>query len=278
MAEEPGRAPLRADLHIHTSASDGDLAPADLARTAREGGLDLIAISDHDTAAGITEAIDAAPAGLTIIPAIEISASLGDRELHILGYGIDHLAVAMREYQRRARTAREERMEAMIAALADLGVPVSLSAVRAHAADSRSIGRPHLARALLDAGHVRSFGNAFERYIGDDGPAYVPTRLLDVPAAIRLIHAVGGLAVWAHPRRDTFDAEIRGLADHGLDGVEAYRPRTGPTDLNVMRSAADGFGLFLTGGSDWHGDWHGPLGSFHIGRAELGEFLERLGL
>ncbi|NJD10848.1 MAG: PHP domain-containing protein [Gemmatimonadetes bacterium] len=268
---------MRADLHLHSNASDGSLSPSAVAWAARAGGLDLFAICDHDTVAGLAEAQAGSPAGTRLITGIEISSAIGGRELHVLGYGIDPACPALLAYTARAATARAERMREMIARLANLRVPVTYDDVIAAAeVPPQCLGRPHLARALMNRGQVRTIGEAFERFIGNESPAYVPADLLPPAAAIELIHDAGGLAVWAHPRLEIFDREVRRLRERGLDGVECYRPRATPTETQYYETAARDLDMLRTGGSDWHGSWHGPLGEFAIGESELALFLARL--
>jgi hypothetical protein len=265
---------VRADLHLHSTASDGSLSPSAVAWAARVGGLDLVAICDHDTVAGVIDAAVALPAGLRLINGIEISSAIAGRELHLLGYGVDCAHPGLLAYTERAAGARAERMREMIARLVERKVSVSYQDVIAAAeVPPQCLGRPHLARALMNRGHVRSIGEAFDRFIGNDSPAYVPADLLPPVAAIDLIHEAGGVAVWAHPRLEVFDREVRRLRERGLDGVECYRPRTTPTEIHYYETAAHDLGMVRTGGSDWHGSWHGPLGEFAIGESELTPFL-----
>jgi 3',5'-nucleoside bisphosphate phosphatase len=246
---------------------------------ARAGGLDVIALTDHDTVGGVAEASAAAAGDVHVIPGIEISASQDARELHVLGYFVDPSAAALVEYTTRASRARQVRIRQMIDRLAALDVAVDYEAVVQEAGpDVDSLARPHLARALHAAGRVGSVAEAFERYIGDDGPAYVAARLVDAASAIAIVHEAGGLAVWAHPPIALLDELMPTLVEAGLDGVECYRPRVADPDLRALRRTAKRHGLLTTGGSDWHGDWHGPLGTFHLGRDAVAAFLERGGL
>ena len=266
---------MKLDLHLHTHVSDGRMAPAQVVRHALRGGLDVIAITDHDTAAGVIEA-RAAASGLPIrvVPGIEISSRHGDVEVHILGYWIDPHAESVLRHQRSAAERRRERMRAMIGRLDDLGVGVSFDQVEEIAGDTvRSLGRPHLARALMAGGHVRSFGEAFGRFLKDGGPAYVMQDFPSVKTAIETIHAAGGVAVWAHPELEMFDLHIRAFADTGLDGVECFRPLTDPAFSLLLDRAATDLRLLRTGGSDWHGLHSGRLGDFFIRRADIPEFV-----
>lgn len=269
---------MRADLHVHSTASDGSLSPSAVTLAARAGGLDLLAICDHDTVAGVATAAADLPAGLSLLPGIEISSAIGGYELHVLGYGVDCSSPALLGYTASAAAARAERMRTMIARLQQRNVRVTWEDVLSAAAvPPQCLGRPHLARALVNRGHVRTLGDAFERYIGNAAPAYVPVELLAPAGAIDLIHQAGGIAVWAHPRLEVFDREVRGLREFGLDGVECYRPRALPTEVQYYETAARDLDMLRTGGSDWHGGWHGALGDFAVGVAEIGALLDRLG-
>jgi 3',5'-nucleoside bisphosphate phosphatase len=266
---------VRIDLHIHSTASDGSLAPEAVVAAAHAGNLHVIALADHDTLAGVQPAQAAAVDRVHVVPAVELSTHHAAGELHVLGYYVDPLNATLLSFGTRARTRREERMREMIERLQGLGVHVDYADVLAAAGTRpKSIGRPHLARALLQRGHVTTMSEAFDRYIGDDGPAFVPTRLLTPAEAITLIHAAGGVAVWAHPRQDALELTLGAMVEWGLDGLECFRPRVSPADADRIAALARRHGLFVTGGSDWHGDWHGPLGDFAVERDDVAAFLE----
>jgi 3',5'-nucleoside bisphosphate phosphatase len=196
---------LRVDLHIHSTASDGSLSPRAVVQAGRSGGLDVIALADHDTIAGVADAMAAAEGSVHVIPALEVSTHFEGAEVHVLGYNVDPTSPILTSFGVRASSRREERMRDMLDRLAGLDIEVAFDDVLA-AAGTRpeSIGRPHLARAMVNHGHVRTVADAFDLYIGDEGPAFVPTRLATPAEAITLIHEAGGVAVWAHPRLDTF--------------------------------------------------------------------------
>lgn len=275
---------MRIDLHLHSTASDGALPPDAVVRAARDAGLDIIALTDHDTVAGVPAAVaEAAADGRTqrpvVIPGIEVSSTLNGTELHILGYFVDPEHEALREFGEEAARRRLDRMRGMVTKLERLGIQITLDdVVRAAGPEASVIGRPHLARALVERGAVATFTEAFERYIADDGPAFLPTEMLTPGEAIDLIHGAGGIAVWAHPPHPAFENELRRMVGWGLDGIECFRPRNTPEEVGKMLDGARRYDLLTTGGSDWHGGWHGPLGSFHLTRDQADAFLERGGL
>jgi predicted metal-dependent phosphoesterase TrpH len=266
---------MKLDLHLHSHVSDGQLPPAEVVRAALAAGLDVISLTDHDAVSGVPEATEAARGtALRVIPGIEVSTRYGAHELHILGYWVDPHSEPMRAHERRSILRREERIHAMIDRLARLGVAVDFAAVREAAGPSaRTLGRPHLARAMMAAGHVRTFGQAFERYLADGGSAYVAQDFPTPAEAIETIHAAGGVAVWAHPDVTIFDQEIRTLAAQGLDGVEVYRPTVAPADSLLFETGARELGLFPTGGSDWHGPTRFQLGDFYVRAEDVTELL-----
>jgi 3',5'-nucleoside bisphosphate phosphatase len=270
---------VRIDLHLHSTASDGSLSPSAVVWAALSGGLHVIALTDHDTTNGIAEAQAAGRGGVHVISAIEMSTMHRNAELHMLGYFVDHRSPLMLDYSAMAARRREERMHGMIERLGSLGIHVAYTDVlQGIDADTRSLGRPHLARALVERGHVTTLGEAFDRYLGDEGPAYLPVQLLSSEDAIALIHEAGGLAVWAHPRIEEVEQDIDALHALGLDGIECHRPRSLPIDSLKLEHTARERGMLVTGGSDWHGTWHGRLGEFSVSREEVGEFLERGGI
>jgi predicted metal-dependent phosphoesterase TrpH len=272
---------LRADLHVHTTASDGSWTPEEVVRGAVQGGLDLIAITDHDTVAGAVQGlIEARSVPLRVLPAIELSTTRERRELHILGYRVDFDAPSLRAHEERARGARLHRMETMVTRLRRAGLSVTMDAVLAAASHApAAVGRPHLARALVAAGEVESIEEAFDRYIGDGLPAFEPTAILDPVAAIALASAAGGFAVWAHPPSDLLDRLLPEMVRAGLRGLEAYRPLSTGEQIRRVESVVRSAGLLATGGSDWH-SWerNGPLGSFFLSSERISRFLEEVGI
>ena len=266
---------MRIDLHLHSHVSDGQLSPTAVVQAAVAGGLDVIALTDHDTSAGVAEATLAAQGlPLRVIPGIEVSTRSGEHEFHVLGYWIDPAAPPIVGYQERAVGRRVRRMEGMVAKLQEMGIPVRYEEVAEAAGPAaKSIGRPHLARALLAGGHTRYYGEAFERYIADGGPAFVAEPFPTPAEAIEMIHASGGVAVWAHPPLDLFARELPRFLEWGLDGVECFRPSLTGSDAQMLEHTARSHGLFPTGGSDWHGPHRAALGEFSIRPTDVKELL-----
>lgn len=255
------------------------LSPGEVVRAARHGRLDVIALTDHDTATGVAEAVDEAGEDLILVPGIEVSSTHTGAELHFLGYFIDPAHPALDAHQQAAIRRRIERMQGMIARLRELGVVVEFDdVVRAAGREARALGRPHLARALVERGYVSTVYDAFDRYLADGGPAYLPTELLTPRQAIDLIHDAGGIAVWAHPPAPVLASEVRRFVAWGLDGLECFRPRNTPQEVQTLLRTARLYDLVVTGGSDWHGEWHGELGGFAVARDQIADFLDRGGI
>ncbi|HVF19109.1 MAG TPA: PHP domain-containing protein [Mycobacteriales bacterium] len=253
---------MRIDLHVHSSASDGTDPPAEVMRRAAEAGLDVVALTDHDTVAGWTEAAEGLPPGLTLVPGAEISCAVPvdgrDVSVHLLAYLFDPTAEPFATERDLVRADRTRRGEVMVARLAELGAPVTWERVQQIAAGG-SVGRPHLARALVEAGVVDDVAAAFtDEWIGSRGRAYVDKRTLDPVEAVQLVNASGGVAVMAHPgavRRGLAvdDAVLEAMVEAGLAGIEVDHPdHDGPT-RDRLRALAARLGLLVTGSSDDHG-------------------------
>lgn len=240
------------DLHAHSTASDGSLAPAAVVRAAHDAGLAAIALTDHDSLAGIPEAAAAAAAlGIRLVPGVELSAHDGAQEIHLLALHVrDAAAVAAR--LDRFRTDRVARAEAMVDRLGALGLTVTLADVLREAGPG-SVGRPHVARALIQRGEALDFRDAFDRYLGAGRPAFVDKPRLEVAEAIELAHAAGALAIWAHPGRDGTRERVTRLVALGLDGVEVRHPGHTIGDTDRLAGLAADLGVVPSGGSDWHG-------------------------
>jgi len=245
------------DLHAHSTASDGSKSPAAVVAAAKAAGLSAIALTDHDTMDGVAEAVAAsATYGIRVVPGVELSAIDDQREVHLLGLHIQRPS-AIEESLQTFRDHRQSRAIQIVAKLNELGVPISFDDVLARAGDA-AIGRPHLARVLIDRGWARDSRDAFDRYLGAGRPAYVAKHRLSVGDAIALVHAGGGLAVVAHPGPDGRRETIERFVALGLDGVEVRHPGHTQEDTNRLAALAEFFGLVPSGGSDWHGAVEGP--------------------
>jgi len=272
---------MRVDLHIHTTTSDGAWTPEAVVRGAAQGGLDVIAITDHDTISGFAEA---AAAGhdqrVQVIPGIEVSSTHEGRDIHILGYFVGPESDAMVEHGRRAVNRRVERMREMIEKLCLDGIEVTFDQVLEAAGPNHvAIGRPHLARALMSAGHVSSVPEAFNSLIGDDSRAFVPTLLSTPMDAVAVVLEAGGIPVWAHPPGDIVDALLPKLIRSGLRGLEVFRPSHKRHDVLRYEKICRTAGLLMSGGSDWHTPDAGrALGDFYVEGLEIEALLAAGGL
>jgi 3',5'-nucleoside bisphosphate phosphatase len=243
------------DLHLHTTASDGSLTPERLVEAARQAGLTAISITDHDTTAGVAAGqAAAARVGIELVPGIEISTVSDGRDLHLLGYFLDPQSASLCAFLDRQRTERSRRIVVMADRLASLGCPIDPAPMLALASQGRSVGRPHLARALVDGGYVRTPDEAFRRFLEFGGPAYEPRRGAAPQEAIEIVHDAGGLASLAHPGLSDRDGLIPLLAVAGLDAIEARHSDHTPDVEARYRAIAKELRLLITGGSDFHGD------------------------
>ncbi|MEX2969006.1 PHP domain-containing protein [Streptomyces sp. C184] len=249
---------MRIDLHTHSTASDGTDTPAELVRHAAAAGLDVVALTDHDTVGGHAEARAALPAGLTLVTGAELSCRIDGVSLHLLAYLFDPEEPELARERELVRDDRVPRAQGMVAKLRDLGVPITWEQVARIAGDG-AVGRPHLATALVELGVVPSVSDAFtSEWLANDGRAYVDKHELDPFDAIRLVKAAGGVTVFAHPlavKRGSCVPEsvIAELAASGLDGIEAdHMDHDAPTRARLHGMAAD-LGLLATGSSDYHG-------------------------
>jgi predicted metal-dependent phosphoesterase TrpH len=247
---------VRIDLHTHSSASDGTDPPAEVMERARARGLDVVALTDHDTVGGLDAARAALPPGLVLVPGMELSATLDGRSLHLLAYLFDPDYPPLAEAVASIRDDRVRRARVMVDKLAALGTGVTWDQVTAIAGDG-VVGRPHIARALAGTGTIGAPADAFTTdWIGDGGRAYEDKYALATAEAIALIRAAGGVSVLAHPRSEGYevsDDQIRALAAAGLTGLEVWHPDHSPAVRGRLRVLAAGLGLIPTGGSDDHG-------------------------
>ena len=255
-AAAPGVNARHIDLHLHSTASDGTSAPEVVVQAARDAGLQALALTDHDTVEGIAAAREAAQAaGIELVPGVELSAYEGVHEIHILGLHLVQLE-AMRNALTVFRSARRERAEGIVRLLNGLGVRITFDDVLAVAQDA-AIGRPHIARALVENGWAMDLRDAFDRYLGAGRPAYLDKRRITIPEAIELIHRCGGIAVLAHPGPEGTHERIARLAAMGMDGVEVIHPSHAPDDRVRLLALTKELNLVPSGGSDSHGNADG---------------------
>jgi predicted metal-dependent phosphoesterase TrpH len=259
----------RADLHAHTTASDGLLHPRELVRLAHRLRLAAVAITDHDTVDGVKEALDEGKKlGIEVVPGVEISTLWEGREIHMLGYFINPDDPEFLHKLWELREVRAQRTEMMVRRLNELGIHITLEEVMAKKKGNQSdlnVGRPHIAEVLIDKGVVHSMDEAFDRYLGKDGLAYVTPERIPPQEAIRLIQGCGGVAVMAHPGLAQMDELISELAEAGLDGLEVNHPDHPPEDKDKYAAIAERYGLISTAGSDFHGERNGSMYHAQLG-------------
>lgn len=244
---------LKADLHIHTTASDGIMSPYEVVSWASIKRLKAIAITDHDTVNGISPAMEASFRYKTeIVPGIELSTLFEGEEIHILGYYIDYKAQWFLDILEKLRSLRYERAERIVGKLNRLGVDITLEQVKVKAKRG-AIGRPHIARAMVDKGFIKNTKEAFSEYIGKDCPAYVERHKLSSRDAIEIIKSVGGISVLAHPGLIQNKANIKKIIDVGVQGIEVYHSKHDEDTVRNALAIAQSRKLFITGGSDCHG-------------------------
>jgi predicted metal-dependent phosphoesterase TrpH len=246
-------APRLADLHSHTYYSDGTDSPRRLIELAKKAGLAAIAVTDHDILEGHPEAeVAARELGVELIPGIEMSASVNNVEVHVLGYFLDPANAALRRHLAEQRDRRLQRMRDMVAKLRSLGVLISVDDVMA-VAGRGTMGRPHVAEAMVKGGYVNTPREAFDRYIGNTGPGFIPGSQIAPRVVIDVILQAGGVPVLAHPIYLKDDGLIDQFAHEGLAGVEAYHSSHSAEQIKRYEQVAQRLGLLRTGGSDYHG-------------------------
>lgn len=259
------------DLHLHSTASDGTNAPEVVVQAARAAGLYALALTDHDTVEGIVPAREAATSlGVVLVPGVELSAYEGAEEIHVLGLHLERLD-EMRDALAIFRVSRRERAEGIVRLLNEQGVRITFDDVMSVAGDA-ALGRPHIARALVENGWAMNLRDAFDRYLGAGRPAYLDKRRISIPEAIELIHRCGGIAVLAHPGQFGTLERLQRLAAMGLDGVEVIHPSHSAEDRARLLTLSTHLKLVPSGGSDSHG---GADGVRVVGAMKVpGEWLE----
>ncbi len=261
-------APLICEIHTHSTVSDGVFSPVALAEFLKSCGVQLWALTDHDTAEGCAEAaVAAAELGIQFIPGIEISAQQDGQSIHVLGYGFDPQHPEIIAYGERMGRARAQRMESMRLLICDLGFPITADEV-ASFSERGVLGRPHIARAMLMHGYVETVQQAFDLYLADGKPAYVDMDWIGVDQAIELLQAAGGLVVLAHPSRYELRDHLERWVSAGLSGLEVRHPSHYLVDEARLGALCDRYGLLKTASSDFHGS-EAPVG-------ELKEFCGRV--
>lgn len=264
---------MKVDLHVHTTASDGLLSPTDIIAKAKENGLNTIAIADHDTIDGIPEGMKAAnEKGIRLIPALEISAK-HEKQVHMLGYFVDYTDLKFQSFVNKLKNSREERNQKMLKKLGNSGFEITMEELKANA--DGNIGRPHIADLMVKKGYVSTFAEAFEKYIGNDKPCYVPKVRPDIRKAIELIKKYKGVPVLAHPKYTFLEDEdlenfIAYLSDIGLGGLEVYYSKHTKDEESKYLKLAEKYSLIPTAGSDYHREGD------QFGMELKKEYLERL--
>lgn len=245
----------KGDFHLHSTASDGVRSPSWVVQTAAERGVGTIALTDHDSTEGLAEAgAEANRLGLRLIPGIELSTDYGTADVHLLGYGFDVSSTKLQGFLRSQREGRIGRARRTVEILADLGMPLELSRVLQIAGDA-TVGRPHVARALIERGYVANVQEAFDRWLGNGKAADVDRKKLDPPDAIKMIHDHGGVVFVAHPIfiGEDYPAVVAKLKEWGLDGVETFYKHYDADTVRAHAEMAARLGLAASGGSDFHG-------------------------
>lgn len=247
---------MKADLHIHTTASDGTMSPQEVVCCAREVGLSHIAITDHDTVNGLLalrEMGELEKKGLIIIPGIEFSADLPGYEVHILGYNFDYSHPALRERLREITADRDKRARQMVDKMTELGYHVAFDRVIELAKGADSIGRPHIARALIEKGYFKNYHEVFQCLLDKGKPAYIPHYRMSPDEIIQLVERIGGVPVLAHPGLIGNDDIVNMLIQKGVQGLEVYHPKHDIGDTSRYLRLARQYHLLISGGSDFHG-------------------------
>jgi hypothetical protein len=269
--------PAFVDLHTHSTASDGTLPPEEVIAAAQKCGLSALALTDHDTIDGVRAAREAGErAGIRVIAGVELSAFEGEREVHLLALHLSQLE-SLEKRLLDLRASRQARAQRIVEKLNSIGIPLSLDEVLRES-NGGAVGRPHVARALMARGLVSDFKDAFMRYLGANGSAFVPKDKLSAEDAIAIAHEAGAIAVWAHPGDGGRRERLEPLVAAGLDGIEVRHPSHSSEDTKRLQALADFFNLVPSGGSDWHGSNEGPrrLGMMNVPKEWLEKQDERV--
>jgi 3',5'-nucleoside bisphosphate phosphatase len=268
----------KVDLHIHTTYSDGSYTPGQVVRMAKNAGLDIISITDHDSLNGLPEAIETAKEfGIEVIPGVEISSDMGDREVHILAYFVEQDNSELERYLSFFREERIKRADRIVKRLRSLGLSITLDDVM-DIAQNCAVGRPHIAQAMLAKNLVSSYFEAFNKYIGNGGPAYERKVHISPTSAFKIINDAGGLSFIAHPGYMP-ETVIKDLIEAGVDGIEVLHPSHSHQQVRFYRGIVNEYFLLESGGSDFHGgkrDDEKNLGNYSVRFSALDEMRSRL--
>jgi hypothetical protein len=267
---------MKADLHIHSTYSDGVCSPEEIVRMASKQKIKCISITDHDCVDGIDEAIEAGKKyNVIVLPGVEFSCYLesDSREVHILGYLHDYKNRQLTSFLKRFTAARRERARKIIEKLSELGMEIDIDHVMQVSGEG-TVGRPHVAKVIVEKGYAHSVNSAFYKYLVEGAPAYIKKTPFTIEAAITLAHKASGFAVWAHPNLQILKKHVKEYARLGLDGLEAFHPKLPPKQSRRARKLAKEYNLFITGGSDWHREeMNGAFGVFPVEKDKIRDFL-----
>ncbi len=242
------------DLHLHSTASDGSYPPETVVAMAERNGVRVLALTDHDSIDGIPAAEERAKsAGIRVLSGVELSVSESEFDVHLLAYGFDPTDKGFNAALNQYRDARRERARKILARLKGLGIRIAMEDVE-EIAHGGALGRPHVAEALMRGGHVETFHEAFQRYLGHHAPAYVPKAAVKLEEAVSIVRDAGGVTALAHPGTLNRDHLIAGWVRRGLDGIEVWHSKHGPADIARYQEIARRHNLLMTGGSDYHGE------------------------
>ncbi|HRI86092.1 MAG TPA: PHP domain-containing protein [Ignavibacteria bacterium] len=270
----------RADLHLHTNYSDGVLSPSRLIDLVRKHDISVISITDHDNVSGIDEALEYGSLnGIKVIPGVEISADIEEQEIHILGYFLDYKNPALTEFLKKSRQKRLERNAKIVYKLNELGSKINFEDILKKVGTGSSLGRPHIAMELHDEGFVKTYYEAFYKYIGDDKTAFVRKSNPDTKEVIDLISQCKGLSFIAHPGKLIRDDLLMKLIEQGIDGIELVHPSHDKESMSYFNKIISEKFLLSSGGSDFHGgikNDSGSLGKFVISETEIINMKRRL--
>jgi 3',5'-nucleoside bisphosphate phosphatase len=270
----------KADLHTHTYYSDGLLSPSELIKKAKESNISLLSVTDHDNVEGINEAIkEALIQGIEVVPGVELSAEYKNREVHILGYFFDYKSSQFNEYLMEFREQRYYRAIKIVEKLNELKIPLSMEDVLKKVKGKASIGRPHIANALVAEGYISSYYEAFLKYIGDGKPAYIKKPALSPDEAVKIISKFGGLSFLAHPGKSIRDNTLIEIIESGIDGIEVIHPSHSESDTLYFQQICGQYFLLECGGSDFHGGRSNEeviFGNYFVSDSKINAMKSRL--